>query len=264
MVDSAPNNSCKVTAILLVGGSSKRFGPDNKLLAMRNDKPLIDHALDSITGSQIQHLIVVLGHDAPKVAERCKEYFCNANQTAAPAPSRGSRPITRRDTVQTKTQITGQIEQITNPINVEFVLNSDYESGMASSLRAGISALVARNNDNIDAKPHAALVCLGDMPVINPETLDMLIQATKQTTNEFVDHITASKSGTASAFVPTHENVRGNPVLLMPQLFDSLLDVAGDVGARHLLRANPDAVREVPVNDAGIFNDCDFPEQLAP
>ena len=48
----------------------------------------------------------------------------------------------------------------------------------------------------------------------------------------------------------------------MPELFDLLLDVAGDVGARQLLRANPDAVLEVDVDDSGILADYDTPEQL--
>lgn len=220
--DSAIGN---VTAILLAGGSSKRFGVDNKLLAQRNGKPLIAHALDTIIHSQVQHLIIVLGCDATDVESYCKNYLAS----------------------QAKNK----------PKTVEFIINADFESGMGSSLKAGVSDLINRNIKNYPSAPHSALVCLADMPSIKPDTIDALINTMVAATNS-----DSSNQKPAAAFVPSYNRVRGNPVLLMPELFDLLLDLSGDFGARHLLQANQEAVREVLVDDPGIFLDLDTPAQF--
>ena len=213
----------RVSAILLAGGSSKRFGRDNKLFAERSGRPLISHALDNIVDSQLQRLIVVLGHDAQGVKQFCGEHLKQ------------------------------QIED--NSISVDFVVNTDFESGMGSSLKTGVSTLVNRNLMECPNDPYAALVCLADMPSIQPATINQLLESISQ------QHFNEN-SQSSSAYVPTYNGKRGNPVLLMPELFDLLLDLSGDFGARHLLQANPEAVMEVAVDDAGIFLDCDTPAQL--
>lgn len=227
MEQSTDSTSCNVTAILLAGGSSKRFGADNKLLAQRNGKPLIAYALDTIIQSQIRHITIVVGCDATNIESYCKSYL--ESQT------RGS------------------------PITVEFIVNADFESGMGSSLKAGVSAVLNRNIRHYPSIPHAALICLADMPSINPSTVNALINTMNEVTKDEMIHSTPEH---AAAFVPSFNNSRGNPVLLMPELFDLLLDLSEDFGARHLLQANREAVREVPVNDAGIFLDLDTQEQL--
>jgi molybdenum cofactor cytidylyltransferase len=130
---------------------------------------------------------------------------------------------------------------------------------MASSLRVGVSCLLNRNIKQADMVPHAALICLADMPLIKPQTIDTLINSMDESLRR---NAIDTNREPFFAFVPCYENTRGNPVLLLPDLFDLLLDIAGDVGARHLLQNNPDAVREVAVNDSGILFDCDTPEQL--
>ena len=209
--------SREVTAILLAGGSSKRFGADNKLLAPYRGKPLIFHTLDAIVAASISRLMIVLGHDANELRIRCEHYLDTQ-------PTNHSTPV-------------------------EFVINADFESGMGSSLRAGISSLLSNTADNASEYTHAALVCLADMPNISTNTYNRLI--------------TAMSDKAYAAFLPVYQGQRGNPVLFMPELFDLLLDVSGDVGARYLLRANDDVVSEVSVSDAGIIVDYDTPEQLA-
>ncbi|MFK8075736.1 MAG: NTP transferase domain-containing protein [Granulosicoccus sp.] len=213
----------RVTAVLLAGGSSKRFGRENKLVADHSGSPLINHALNTIVKSEVRRLIVVLGYDAQDVKQLCSEHLKK------------------------------HIED--NSISVEYVVNTDFESGMGSSLKAGVSTLANRNLREGPTDPHAALVCLADMPSIKPATINRLMESISQSRlNE--------NSRSSSAFVPAYKGKRGNPVLLMPEMFDQLLDLSGDFGARHLLQANPEAVMEIAVDDAGIFLDCDTPEQL--
>jgi molybdenum cofactor cytidylyltransferase len=42
-----------------------------------------------------------------------------------------------------------------------------------------------------------------------------------------------------------------------------MLDVAGDVGARHLIGAYPEAVVEIEMEDDAVLTDIDTPQALA-
>ena len=53
----------KIKKILLAAGQSKRFGDKNKLLALINGKPIINHILDTLLEIyDPSELIVILGH----------------------------------------------------------------------------------------------------------------------------------------------------------------------------------------------------------
>ncbi len=56
-----------VTAILLAAGSSRRFGADNKLLAILDGKPLIRHGAEALCAAGLGEVIVVTGPDADRV-----------------------------------------------------------------------------------------------------------------------------------------------------------------------------------------------------
>ena len=60
------------------------------------------------------------------------------------------------------------VEQALAGLNVKFVRNPDFAGGLASSVKAGISAVP----DNADG----AVVCLGDMPLISAKLIDQLIE----------------------------------------------------------------------------------------
>ncbi len=125
-------------------------------------------------------------------------------------------------------------------LTVGFVANPDYATGMASSLRAGLSAL--------PTKVDGALVLLGDMPGVTAPLLDRLIEAHRADPDR-------------DAVVPMHAGRRGNPVLLGRVLFGAAMELHGDEGARRLLvRAQ---VLEVDVTDRAVLVDVDDPATLA-
>jgi molybdenum cofactor cytidylyltransferase len=53
-----------VAAVLLAAGASVRFGPDNKLVAEIDGRPLVRAVADAILGSEIAEVVVVTGADA--------------------------------------------------------------------------------------------------------------------------------------------------------------------------------------------------------
>ena len=123
----------------------------------------------------------------------------------------------------------------------EFVRNPDFAKGLASSVKAGISA--------VPKQADGAVICLGDMPMISSALIDHLIDAF------------APDRGNLIA-VPVSDGRRGNPVLWSRRFFNELMVLDGDVGARHLIAKHNEAVAEVPVEGDGAFLDIDTPQAL--
>jgi molybdenum cofactor cytidylyltransferase len=134
-----------------------------------------------------------------------------------------------------------RIERALAGLPVRFVHNSDFADGLSTSLKAGIKA--------VPPDADAALVMLGDMPQVGAKLIDRLISAFDPERGALV-------------VVPTFDGKRGNPVLWSRRFFPDLMAVDGDVGARHLIGAYPEAVAEVAVEDAAALTDIDTPEAL--
>jgi molybdenum cofactor cytidylyltransferase len=124
---------------------------------------------------------------------------------------------------------------------ISFVHNPHYADGLSTSLRAGLAALPV----DIDG----VLVCLGDMPRVTPDMIDRLIAAYNPVEGRAI-------------CVPTVDGKRGNPVLWDKRFFAEMQDLAGDVGARHLIGTHADQVCEVPMEGNGALLDIDTPEAL--
>ena len=122
------------------------------------------------------------------------------------------------------------------------VENAEYAVGLSTSLRRGLEALP----DDIDG----VLVCLGDMPRVTAGHIDKLIAAFNPLEGRAI-------------CVPTDQGKRGNPVLWARRFFPEMQEIAGDVGARHLIGAYGDLVEEVEMGAEGVLIDIDTPEALA-
>ena len=59
-----------ISAILLAAGQSKRFGNKNKLFIKYNNKSLIQSALLNLLKSNVNSIIVVLGHDQAQIKKK--------------------------------------------------------------------------------------------------------------------------------------------------------------------------------------------------
>ena len=126
-------------------------------------------------------------------------------------------------------------------LKVIFVHNPHFAEGLASSVKSGIVA--------VPANADAAVICLGDMPLIDAHLIDRLIEAF------------APDRGNLIA-VPVSDNRRGNPVLWSRRFFQELMTLEGDIGARHLIARHGEAVAEVAVEGSGAFLDIDTPQAL--
>ncbi|HEX9449710.1 MAG TPA: molybdopterin-binding/glycosyltransferase family 2 protein, partial [Dongiaceae bacterium] len=125
---------------------------------------------------------------------------------------------------------------------LRFVTANDYASGMSASLKTGLAAL----SPAIDA----ALVLLGDMPLVSTGLLRRLIGAYNPLEGR-------------SIVLPVQDGKRGNPVLWDRRFFEEMQNLAGDVGARHLIGTHGDQVAEVTAETTAIFRDIDTPQAFA-
>jgi molybdenum cofactor cytidylyltransferase len=124
---------------------------------------------------------------------------------------------------------------------VERVRNPEFAGGLSTSLKRGIAALPA----DLDG----VIVCLGDMPLISARHLDRLIAAFNPLEGRAI-------------IVPTRRGKRGNPVLWSRRFFAEMADLAGDVGAKHLIGEHAELVAEVEMDDDAVLVDIDTPEAL--
>ena len=134
-----------------------------------------------------------------------------------------------------------RVEAALAGFEVAFAHNSDYDAGLSTSLARGIAAL--------PPGVEGVIVCLGDMPGVRTEHLERLREA-------------FDPEAGAAICVSTRRGKRGNPVLFAARFFPEMCDVEGDVGARHLVGAYANLVREVEMPDDGVLLDIDSPSAL--
>ena len=137
--------------------------------------------------------------------------------------------------------VTGAAEPAERSADALWVHNPDWQTGMGSSLAAGLAAVPSGYD--------AAVVALADQPLVGPESVRRLI---------------AAHQAGASVAVACYEGQPRNPVLIGREYWPEVVALAaGDVGARPFLRAHPDLVTSVECADTGRPDDIDSLADLA-
>ena len=111
---------------------------------------------------------------------------------------------------------------------IKCVFNKDFESGMASSIKAGLNHL----SNNTDA----FFICLWDMPMFSHNIYNQLIKS----------------KDNKEIIVPTYKGQQGNPVLFDKSMKETVMDITGDVGAKKILELNKDKILNLEINDQSI------------
>ena len=135
----------------------------------------------------------------------------------------------------------GEVEAALADLPVECAPNPSYAEGLSTSLKAGFRALPGDSE--------AAIVLLGDMPLVAAPVIDRLVGAWRA-------------AGRPSALVPVTGGRRSNPVVLSRALEPEIMTLEGDSGAGPLLRRRSD-VLEYPLENPALLQDVDTPETLA-
>ena len=135
-----------------------------------------------------------------------------------------------------------EIDRALGKLPVERVHNPAFAEGLSTSLKCGLAALP----NDIDG----VVVCLGDMPLITGRDIDRLTAAFNPLEGRAI-------------IVPTRRGKRGNPVLWARRFFAEMAELAGDVGAKHLIGEHAELVCEIEMDTDGVLVDIDTPEALA-
>ncbi len=124
-------------------------------------------------------------------------------------------------------------------LGVGFCINREWQTGMSSSIRAGL-------RDLLDIEPGitAVVITLCDQPNITSEDIDILVA-------EFC-------SSGFSIVAAGYGGTIGVPALFTNDIFDELLQLEGDKGARQIIRTHPERVQTVAMENATF--DIDTPD----
>ena len=168
-----------MTAIVLAAGLSRRMGEVNKLLLPFGKKTILETTLDNILSSNIEVVLIVIGHEAQQVKKVLDDYL-------------------RR--------------------NIEFrrkffiVENPDYDKGMTTSIQAGVKASksITAETHNSQFSTHNYMICLSDMPLISADEYSFLKNqfedVLKQDEKAIVQPIFKGKRGNPTIFSSFYEN----------------------------------------------------------
>jgi molybdenum cofactor cytidylyltransferase len=135
-----------------------------------------------------------------------------------------------------------EVEFALQDLPVTFLYNNEFSNGLATSLKRGVGSL-PQDCDGV-------LVALGDMPLVKPAEIVRMVYAFNPVEGREI-------------IVPVKRGKRGNPVLWGKRFWAEMRRLDGDVGARDLIAANPEAVTEIEMEGDGILTDIDTPQALA-
>jgi len=158
-----------------------------------------------------------------------KPLIVRAVDAALESPARPVVVVLGADADKVRVPIAGR------PVSV--VVNSEWSSGLASSIRVGMAALLA-------AEPglDAVLLALCDQPALSPEIIGRLAALHRAT-----GRIAASRYGGRN----------GAPAVFGRRHFGALGALEGDAGARRLLNGKPESVAAEDLPEMAI--DLDTP-----
>jgi molybdenum cofactor cytidylyltransferase len=129
------------------------------------------------------------------------------------------------------------VGEMLSALGCDVTVCADAAQGMGASLVHGLRHSLPQAG--------AWVVALGDMPFVQPSTIQSLCDAL---------------AGGAGIAAPVSGGRRGNPVAFGASHLPELLALQGDEGARRILKSHP--VTQVEVDDPGIFHDIDSPGDL--
>lgn len=120
---------------------------------------------------------------------------------------------------------------------VRFAHNSEYRSGMSSSIKRGVEAA--------SSGCRAFVIALVDQPHVGPEIIDSLVE---------------SFEGGALISIPTYSGGKGHPIIISSALRQEILSVDPDEGLRQVVHLHQGDTVYVAAPTPAVLEDCDFPE----
>jgi len=123
---------------------------------------------------------------------------------------------------------------------IEVTVNERYREGMSSSLKHALLTVGA-------AFP-SIMVILADHPFLDARTIDLLLDKFRSSDKDIC--------------VPCFKGRQGVPVCFSSRFYKDIMNIRGDIGARDIVRENPQYTLEVEIDSDSSFIDVDSEEDL--
>ncbi len=131
------------------------------------------------------------------------------------------------------------IERLSNKFHARAVFNPHYAAGeMLSSIQAGLNS--------ISAHADAALIVLGDQPLLEHSIVEQIVAAYYE--------------GRGKIVIPSYQKRRGHPVLIDRAHWGAILSLGEQQSLRDYLRGlDTTAIYHLDVDTPNVLNDMDTP-----
>lgn len=117
--------------------------------------------------------------------------------------------------------------KVLNDLSVDIVINPWWQSGMGSSLKAGLSHVISNNPET-----NAVIVMVCDQPLLTTDHLKTLITKYRKTN--------------ATLVASSYANTLGVPALFSRLLFAEILNLGDEQGAKKIIHNNTAEVVDFP------------------
>lgn len=111
-------------------------------------------------------------------------------------------------------------------LDVKIVHNAHWQEGMASSIRIGLNTAKAQNPET-----DGLMVVVCDQPYITESTISSLLELQEEKDTQM-----------AAAY---YDDVMGTPALFHQTIFDEILSLKGDIGAKKIIQSRPEEVAKL-------------------
>lgn len=134
-----------------------------------------------------------------------------------------------------------EIRKLYSELPVQSVINENWESGMGSSIKAGIKRL-----QEFDPETEGAIIMAADQPLITGDHINEFCRLL----NKYDERIICAR----------YNNILGIPTLFEVSLFQEILQIDNNHGAKGIIRDRHNDVRPVDLPVAAV--DMDKPEDI--
>ncbi len=126
--------------------------------------------------------------------------------------------------------------------NILIVDNPEYETGMTSSIKAGVQAAEICEG---------YMICLGDQPMITTGIYDQIIDS----------FLSNHPKDNATIKVPFHKGKKGNPVIFSSHYKRDILSHTEPEGCREIVQAHKSHINKIEISSSSILVDIDTREE---
>jgi len=120
------------------------------------------------------------------------------------------------------------------------VINPNYHDGQSTSLKAGLTCVRQAFS--------SVMYLLADQPLIDSDTIDRMLDQFHNSDKDIC--------------VPVFEGRRGNPTIFRQPIYEEIMMIDGDTGARNIIAKKTERVLYAEVEDPKCFFDIDSQEDL--